>query len=107
MPSPRDPECSITHTLPSVSKADLMKWLPVPSVPSCSTVRAARDHRMALGDRGPSGRHVLPLGGHFGRRAAPPTLDPRPALARAADRDGTLDGGAQGAERVGKLRGAQ
>ena len=33
---PREPECSVAHTVFDSSVASSMKWLPPPSVPSCS-----------------------------------------------------------------------
>ena len=36
LPTPRDPECSVSHTAPAVSSASSMKWLPPPSVPSAN-----------------------------------------------------------------------
>ena len=37
-PTPRDPECSTTHTRSSSSKLTSMKWFPPPSVPSCDPI---------------------------------------------------------------------
>jgi hypothetical protein len=34
LPMQREPECSITHTVPASSRQISMKWLPPPSVPS-------------------------------------------------------------------------
>ncbi len=35
LPTPREPECSITHTDPFSSRQTSTKWLPPPSVPRC------------------------------------------------------------------------
>ena len=57
LPTPREPECSMNHTRSASSRHTSMKWLPVPSVPSCfrlfdcrivgcfATIRAKRGSR--------------------------------------------------------------
>ena len=36
LPTPREPECSMTQTRPASSRQTSMKWLPLPSVPRCT-----------------------------------------------------------------------
>ena len=76
LPTPLEPEWSVAQTVPSVSSASSMKWLPPPSVPKATRQflsywsgltrsRAARSSSaFTRGDRGSSDRAVVLPGAH-------------------------------------------
>ena len=110
LPTPREPECSITHTRSASSRHTSMKWLPVPSVPRWSALRLLA----TLGCLSTMAARPSPRGAprwvflaHASAicrgTSAPGAAVPRPAVVGAAVRHRGLDGAAQRRQVVGQL----
>ena len=109
LPMPREPECSITHTRSPSSRQTSMKWLPVPSVPRCSSAVpwpifgcfSTIAFRPCSGERHSRCSRVVQVSApRPARRCQAPWSRVDPAAAGPAVRHRRLDRGAQRRQRL-------